>query len=184
LYTLRIDILNKLGNELVVYGEGWNQVGYKIKRVIGTVLKTRLRFLGQLQKIAKYLGCEVENYQGRVESKVNALRKHRFALIVENSKDYISEKLIDAIICGSVPIYVGPDLREFGYPKDICVKCNADVDSVVDCVKRIQEDYDEQERILQKGREFLKSNSYQTKVNSFALRALARKIRSDVIAKC
>lgn len=44
----------------------------------------------------------------RIESKRDALMPYRFSIVIENGKDqglYFSEKLVDAIVCGTIPIY-------------------------------------------------------------------------------
>ncbi len=58
---------------------------------------------------------------GRVESEIEFLASHVFSLVVENDPHYISEKLFNAVIAGSVPIYIGPDLHTFGIPSSIAV---------------------------------------------------------------
>lgn len=45
-----------------------------------------------------------------VEDKFSFLRRFRFALVIENSIEYTSEKVFDALLAGIVPIYVGPPL--------------------------------------------------------------------------
>lgn len=44
-----------------------------------------------------------------VESKATALRPFAFSVVIENSQidDYFSEKLIDCLLCGTIPIYWG-----------------------------------------------------------------------------
>jgi hypothetical protein len=44
-----------------------------------------------------------------IENKADALREYAFSIAIENCKinDYISEKLIDVMLCGSIPIYYG-----------------------------------------------------------------------------
>ena len=47
-----------------------------------------------------------------VESKVTALADYRYSIVIENSKSdlYFTEKLIDCMSQGTIPIYWGPDL--------------------------------------------------------------------------
>ena len=44
-----------------------------------------------------------------IENKVDGLRDYKFSIVVENSMqdDYFTEKIIDSIMCGCVPIYWG-----------------------------------------------------------------------------
>jgi hypothetical protein len=52
-------------------------------------------------------------YIGRVENKIHKMSKYKYAIIIENENDYISEKLFDAVAAGCVPIYVGASLNNY-----------------------------------------------------------------------
>ena len=41
------------------------------------------------------------------------LTNREFALVIENQSDYVSEKLLNALLAGCIPIYVGPSLRVY-----------------------------------------------------------------------
>ena len=54
-------------------------------------------------------------WRGRCGSKMEVLRRYRYALVMENQRQpgYVSEKLLDAVIAGTVPIYWGaPDIND------------------------------------------------------------------------
>ena len=56
------------------------------------------------------------DYLGVIEKKHDVLKKFNFGLVVENSAEYggISEKIIDCLKAGTIPIYYGaPDIKEF-----------------------------------------------------------------------
>lgn len=53
-----------------------------------------------------------------VTDKFEILSESEFHLVVENSSTYVSEKLIDAMIGGAIPIYYGPPLSDYGIPSD------------------------------------------------------------------
>jgi hypothetical protein len=42
----------------------------------------------------------------------------------------MSEKLVDAILAGCIPVYVGADPQKFGIPSDLYIKSPADARSV------------------------------------------------------
>ena len=42
--------------------------------------------------------------------------------MIENSADYASEKVIDAILGGAVPLVVGSDLAQFGIPSEVILR--------------------------------------------------------------
>jgi len=52
----------------------------------------------------------------RSESKIDTLRRYKFCVAIENSKDrhYVSEKVYDAFVAGCVPIYFGaPNVLDY-----------------------------------------------------------------------
>jgi hypothetical protein len=53
-----------------------------------------------------------------VQNKLDFLKRVSVAIVIENSNDYVSEKIFDCFRTGTVPIYVGPDLNLFGIPRD------------------------------------------------------------------
>jgi hypothetical protein len=58
-------------------------------------------------------------YRGRCGSKIDAIRSYRYALCIENMAmpGYVTEKIIDCLVAGVVPIYVGaPDIEAFVPP--------------------------------------------------------------------
>jgi hypothetical protein len=57
-----------------------------------------------------------KNFIGKIENKQSFVKNSKFSLIVENSNDSVSEKLFDALINGSIPIYYGPQLKDVGIP--------------------------------------------------------------------
>ena len=59
-----------------------------------------------------------KNFIGQIENKQNFVKNSKFSLIVENSTESVSEKLFDALINGSIPIYYGPQLIDMGIPGD------------------------------------------------------------------
>jgi hypothetical protein len=70
-------------------------------------------------------------YRGKVEDKIFTLSQYRYSLIIENEADYISEKLIDAIIAKTVPIYIGPSLENFAFLSKCVYQCEPNVKSIL-----------------------------------------------------
>lgn len=56
-------------------------------------------------------------YKGTVSSKHETMRKYKFSLCYENTNNvygYVSEKILDSMRCGCVPIYLGaPDIQKY-----------------------------------------------------------------------
>jgi len=64
------------------------------------------------------------------ERKADGLAPYRYSVVIENvqEKNYFSEKLVDAVLCNTVPIYWGcPNLERFMDPKGI-IQCQSEDD--------------------------------------------------------
>ncbi|MFS4580572.1 hypothetical protein [Phaeobacter sp. C3_T13_0] len=78
------------------------------------------------------------------EAKSDGLAPYRYSVVVENvrERNYFSEKLIDAILCETVPIYWGcPNVGDFFDPEAMMV-CQTAEDIRVAIGQISQEDYD------------------------------------------
>lgn len=64
------------------------------------------------------------------EHKADGLAPHRYSIVIENvrEKNYFSEKLVDSVLCNTVPIYWGcPNLERFIDPSGI-IQCQSEND--------------------------------------------------------
>lgn len=90
--------------ELDLYGSGWEHPGlYRPKALMG---------LNRLPLYRRLPGRRYSSYQGRAADKFATLSRYRFSLCLENARDipgYITEKLFDCLLAGTVPIYRGAD---------------------------------------------------------------------------
>lgn len=69
---------------------------------------------GIMPNIASIFGKLFERYPtfiGPIENKHTIVKNSKFSLVIENDNFYMSEKILDAIANGSVPLYVGPELK-------------------------------------------------------------------------
>jgi len=74
------------------------------------------------------------------DRKSEGLAPYRFSVVIENSREpnYFTEKLIDAILCEAVPIYLGcPNIDHF-LPTDGMILCN-DTDDIRNAVLHASE---------------------------------------------
>lgn len=102
LYNERIRAIAELGSHpgFTLLGVGWS---------------TRLP--GWSESFWKHVNA---SYGGEVPEKRKALQQFRFALCIENTifPGYISEKIFDALLAGTIPIYLGaPDINQY-IPRD------------------------------------------------------------------
>lgn len=74
-------------------------------------------------------------------TKIKFLRNYKFNIAFENSSfdGYMTEKLLDAFIAGSVPIYWGSEGNVAPFSKDcmICANDYADIDSLVERIREV-----------------------------------------------
>jgi hypothetical protein len=151
LYSLRRKCVYKI-QDLDLYGAGWN---IKIKRKIlilaaEIVIAVRAGFFPRPKSLRLWFRYP-KNYLGAPESKFDVLTKYKYSLVIENSDEYMSEKLFDAFIAGNIPIYVGPDVELFGIPRNLVFQAKPDFDSInqaLDKAKNI--DYEQWKKELDK----------------------------------
>lgn len=65
----------------------------------------RFDLFGKFSKLA----VSIPSYRGQCMFKWKTVGQYKYSLVIENSTDdyYISEKIFDALICGSMPVYHG-----------------------------------------------------------------------------
>lgn len=134
-YSLRRRLLRKLEESSIpvaVAGDYWDSSTLE-KALQGATATVKTLLVGAPAQ----LGCAWDSlrwkpqiYLGRVSSKLEAFSRARVTLIVENSDDYVSEKLIDAIAFGVVPLVVGSDPGRFGVPAAVHLYAESPADAV------------------------------------------------------
>jgi hypothetical protein len=53
--------------------------------------------------------------------------------------EIMTEKIFDAFMNGVIPIYVGPSMHEFGFPRNIAFQCKGKSDEIIEFVSGISE---------------------------------------------
>ena len=118
-YTLRRQLMTdskRMG--IHAYGMGWNTSRFSRFR---SNFRLFLFFLSQGHFTSPFHVFEnlfikkQPNIEG-VTNKFEVLAKSDFHIVIENSSTYVSEKLIDAMVAGCIPLYLGPDLGKYGVP--------------------------------------------------------------------
>ena len=108
--------------------------------------KFRLNFIYKLNQYKKVdMGGKcMNNVGGRVSDKKKFLSKYKFSIAMENSDGdgYLSEKIIDSFLSGTIPIYYGDYMiDEFINPKTyILIKDDKDMDKKIEYIKKIDND--------------------------------------------
>ncbi len=143
LYSLRRRCIQQLP-DLVFFGKGWDDT-FLIK--LETALKSFLfalisRRLPKLSALDSWFS-RYSKWGGEVEDKRQVMSNYKYALVIENSQEYMSEKLFDAFFAGCIPIYVGPKVANYGIPEELVIQAEPNLKSIQLAYERAKRaDYD------------------------------------------
>ena len=76
------------------------------------------------------------SFMGTSKDKLSTLASYKYALVIENSIEYMSEKLFDSLFAGTLPIYVGPNPVDFGIPQFVAIHSKPDIDSIMKAIEQ------------------------------------------------
>jgi len=131
LYSLRARSYSEF-DSVDVFGPGWD------RRVFRNVLKLakelEIAVVGGCRRLnldcLKTLNVRPHNALGRAENKLETLSRYKVSLVIENSAEYMSEKLLDSIFAGTIPVYVGPPVEAFEIPEGLVISADANISSI------------------------------------------------------
>jgi hypothetical protein len=138
LYSLRRELGKKTAKNCIMdlYGDKWNlNRMYSFRHYLENLIRTPIWKISL--KSWRYLGSQMKNYKGLSRDKTETCRKYRIVVVLENSKDYISEKFFDAFESGAIVIYVGPPLNDFGIPNESAILVEPNVNSILKKITEI-----------------------------------------------
>jgi hypothetical protein len=123
--------------ELILFGTNWN-AGLKFDwwHWSRSVLNSDIR--GISLRSYSGMGRFYEQYKGKIDNKTLALSQHRISIVIENSADFVSEKLFDAVRAGCVVVYVGPNLEKFDLPQNSAIEVDPNPSVIVEKVRYLQ----------------------------------------------
>ena len=179
MYSLRRALLKEFDEELVVYGKGWNS---KIQTLMGVfaAFKNSFGVDGSLKAFRlENLWIQPKDYRGHVSDKTRELKKFQFNIVVENSLDYISEKLFESLWAGCCVLYVGPPLQDFGIPK-VALECQPNVKSLKDMYHYALQNPKLVEETRICAERFLLSDQFKNMNNEIVLEKLAKDILKQI----
>ena len=132
LYSLRRQV-----SELPIvdtFGLGWSD--RSLKRVALDLVLSAVEgvYFGKRLSLGKQrpLRPKVHAHLGIARNKLETLHNYRTTVAIENSSDYSSEKLIDPILAGSIPVYVGSRHVRKLLPDGLVVFSQPNIESVRD----------------------------------------------------
>lgn len=137
MYSFRRKVLRKLESRIDLFGTDWNRgfgfdwLHWSMSAFNSTINELTLNSLWGL-------GKRYNNYFGSISNKSDTLKKYRIAIVIENSCDFVSEKLFDSISSGCIVIYVGPSLINFGIDIPTLVQATPSLADVKKSLDEIQ----------------------------------------------
>lgn len=160
LYSLRRSMLKdpNISNYIDLFGHWWNSnLVHDIKSVLSSITKVNIRQYSF--KSLSIFAQKYTNYQGISKDKIKTLKNYKFAVVIENSNNYVSEKLFEALEGQCIVLYVGANLKNF-LNTDIAIQSDANTASISKKIeKMIQLSKSEQLTIRKKQRrEYLRAN--------------------------
>ena len=114
----------------------------------------RIRFINELNKYKKIdMGGKYKNNIGkRIKNKIKFLLSYKFSISMENSNGdgYITEKIVQSFISGTIPIYYGDYMiDEYINPKSyILIRGINDIKTKINYIKEIDNDDAKYKNIL------------------------------------
>jgi hypothetical protein len=130
MYSLRRECISNLPN-LEFYGTGWNLSLLRKLLIFAEEIRLTIKG-GLLPRLSNSHGWlkKQSNWKGTPKSKLETLSRYKYSLVVENSMDFLTEKLFDAFFARCIPVYVGPDIVKFGIPANLVVQVDPTFTSI------------------------------------------------------
>lgn len=137
-YSLRRRSIHAIGT-LDLFGTNWDssiasRSLIAIKSFAQAVLSFKLPSLSGLSLWFQ----EYPFSKGPVEDKIGTMAKYKYALVIENSGEYMSEKLMESLFAGCIPIYVGPDPEKYGIPEGLVLRADPNLASILKGLKEAE----------------------------------------------
>ena len=130
LYSLRRRVVRSL-QRVDTYGRDWNiGIAKRTARLIIEAFSSLIR--GSRVKFSSawdYLFA-MGDTRGEITDKAEIGSRYKVSLVIENSKEYMSEKLMEALLSGSIPVYVGPEPKHFGIPSNLVVYSEPNLEAI------------------------------------------------------
>jgi hypothetical protein len=139
LYSLRRETLHSI-QDIDLYGTGWAISRYLKMRILLSEFRKLIRIRETTNFNAlKYWFRNPPNWNGAIDDKDEHLREYKYSIVIENSEEFLTEKLFDAFFAGSIPVYVGPDISSFHIPKDLAVQVSPTLNSIIEGIRLAKE---------------------------------------------
>jgi hypothetical protein len=130
LYSLRRSAY-RLGSEVDLFGVAWDKpfISHLTMLMKEILLAVRGGVWPQKPDWIDIFGRPA-NCLGPVTDKLATLEKYDYSLVIENSGHYMSEKLMDSLLAGNLPVYVGAPASKFGIPSEFVFQAEPNIQSI------------------------------------------------------
>jgi len=131
LYSLRrkIAFLTSEDDSLDIFGLKWNSGKvYDYLNYFYKLVSTPSNMIDL--KSSSYLGNHYLNYVGISQNKKITYSNYRIFLILENSIEYVSEKLFDAAAAKGIIIYIGANISQYNIPSGAVIQIEPDANKI------------------------------------------------------
>jgi hypothetical protein len=114
-----------------LFGTNWDISYYRKVRILLSEFRKALNAQERISSGSlKYWFRKPRNWKGELQDKHLELGKYRCSIVIENSMEFLTEKLFDALFSGCIPIYVGPKVSSFDIPEDLLIQTSPSIDSI------------------------------------------------------
>jgi hypothetical protein len=129
-YSLRRKIVAEI-QTLDLYGFQWNNSYFDKLLTFAKELKKNLPRIHQVKLSGlRFYFRTFDNFLGEVKNKREVMSLYKHSLVIENSCDYVSEKLFDSFLSGCIPVYVGPDLSKYDIPESLYIQAEPNLEDI------------------------------------------------------
>ena len=136
LYTLR-RIAAQKSSDIDVWGFDWDMPWFRrVTKAFEELLIPLKHGFGIKLAATKGWFKAPLSFKGTSKDKLSTLASYKYALVIENSIEYMSEKLFDSLFAGTLPIYVGPNPADFGIPEFVAIHAKPDINSIMKAIEQ------------------------------------------------
>jgi hypothetical protein len=130
LYSLRRKAIMNI-KSLELYGNSWDlSVSAKARHALAhLIIAIKGGYLPRISGARLYFR-RFSNWIGAPSDKREVLSNYKYCLVIENSTEFLTEKIFDAFFAGCIPIYVGPDLKDFPIPSELYFQAKPNLKSI------------------------------------------------------
>lgn len=132
-YKIRRYLAKNLSPKLLhVYGPLWRAsiITLIIHRIKVMAYSIRTGYFPNIIELYGNLFTKYNSFINEPEDKHKVIREYKYSLVIENSSEYCSEKIFDAMINGSIPIYVGPRNYNIHLPNNLYLWSSGSIDEL------------------------------------------------------